>query len=152
MVNSRQKCELNSMCKVTHFVSPYHVGGNWTILPTPGSPMMPWRWPTSFSEGVTFCDEKQNKTYLHFSFLFWYSYQFSRDSYWAIPFQRKPGALKSFFQLYLLLFTVLKSCPSFCHNIILDLHKGVLDENIKTAISSYIPNSGFSLGLKGTGY
>lgn len=60
--------------------------------------------------------------------------------------------LNLFFQLYLLLFTVLQSCPSFCHNIILDLHQGVLDENIKTAISSYIPNSGFSLGLKGTGY
>lgn len=46
---------------MTHFwtVSPYSHAGSKSVLPTHGSPMMSVWWPTSSSEGVTVCDDKQ---------------------------------------------------------------------------------------------
>lgn len=52
------------MSEVTHFwtVSPYYHAGSESVLPTHGSPMMLVWWPTSSSEGVTVCDDKQWRT------------------------------------------------------------------------------------------
>lgn len=52
------------MSEVTHFwtVSPYYHAGSKSVLPTHGSPMMSVWWPTSSSEGVTVCDDKQWRT------------------------------------------------------------------------------------------
>lgn len=43
-------------------VSLYYHAGSKSVLPTHGSPMMPTWWPTSSSEGVTVCDDKQWRT------------------------------------------------------------------------------------------